>query len=158
MQTGGFTLRELERKAKLSKLGMWEGYIPPAGAAQTRSDSIKGPLVEVVSGDCVVIHDTATGKEHRLYLSSVRAPRLGRRGDTPEPWAVEAKEYLRSKYIGRTLEVAVEYTRKDAVPGGGEGSGVERTFASCVYKGENIAVWRCCCFLGGGLQKNILTY
>lgn len=138
MQTGGFTLREMERKAKQDKAGIWEGYVPPAGAAQARSDAFKGPVVEVVSGDCVVVRDPA-GKERRLHLSSIRAPRLGRRGEVPEPWALEAKEHLRSKCIGKAFDVAVEYSRKDPAPAGGEG-GVERTFASVSLKDENVAV------------------
>ena len=98
MQTGGFTLRELERKAKQDKAGIWEGYVPPASTAQARSDAFKGPVVEVVSGDCLVVRDAA-GTERRLHLSSIRAPRLGRRGEVPEAWALEAKEHLRSRCV-----------------------------------------------------------
>ena len=36
-----------------------------------------------------------------MTLSSVRAPKIGRRQDTPEPYAMESKEFLRSKLIGR---------------------------------------------------------
>ena len=38
--------------------------------------------------------------ERRVTLSSIRAPKLGRRDEKPEPWATEAKEYLRSLLIG----------------------------------------------------------
>lgn len=33
--------------------------------------------------------------ERRVNLSSIRAPRMGTRERAPEPWAVEAKEFLR---------------------------------------------------------------
>jgi hypothetical protein len=69
------------------------------GTGTQRSDKLSGTLVEVASGDCVVVRDAA-GKEHRLNLSSLRAPRMGRRGDIPEPWASEAKEFLRSRCHG----------------------------------------------------------
>jgi len=36
-----------------------------------------------------------TGVERRVNLSSIRAPRMGTRDRAPEPWAVEAKEFLR---------------------------------------------------------------
>lgn len=35
------------------------------------------------------------GVERRVNLSSIRAPRMGGRDRQPEPWAVEAKEFLR---------------------------------------------------------------
>jgi hypothetical protein len=35
-----------------------------------------------------------------VNLSSIRAPRIMRRGEQSEPWAVEAKEFLRSRLIG----------------------------------------------------------
>lgn len=116
MQTGGFTLRELERKAKQEKAGIWEGYVPPVTAAQARTDAFKGPVVEVVSGDCVVVRDAA-GKEHKLHLSSIRAPRLGRRGEVPEAWALEAKEHLRSRCV---VDVVVLLLRLCLWPGGDE--------------------------------------
>eukprot|EP00769_Ergobibamus_cyprinoides_P001262 gnl/Ergobibamus_cyprinoides/2284.p1 GENE.gnl/Ergobibamus_cyprinoides/2284~~gnl/Ergobibamus_cyprinoides/2284.p1 ORF type:complete len:231 (+),score=18.52 gnl/Ergobibamus_cyprinoides/2284:247-939(+) len=50
-------------------------------------------------------------------LSSVRCPRVGRRGAAPEPWAVEAREKTRSKFIGATVSVHVDYTKE-----GSEGS------------------------------------
>lgn len=36
-----------------------------------------------------------SGVERRVNLSSIRAPRMGTRDRAPEPWAVEAKEFLR---------------------------------------------------------------
>lgn len=43
------------------------------------------------------------GVERRVNLSSVRAPRMGSRDRQPEPWAVEAKEFLRC--VGRRMHV-----------------------------------------------------
>lgn len=54
----------------------------------------------MVSGDCIVVRDAANGQERRVNLSSVRAPRLGRKGEKPEDWATEAKEFLRQRLIG----------------------------------------------------------
>jgi endonuclease YncB( thermonuclease family) len=55
---------------------------------------------QVVSGDCLVVHDTAAGTERRVFLSSIRAPRIGRREEKSEPYAAEAKEFLRNRLIG----------------------------------------------------------
>ena len=40
------------------------------------------------------------GAERRITLSSIRAPRVGRRDEKSEPWALEARELLRSTLIG----------------------------------------------------------
>lgn len=71
-----------------------------------------GKVAEVVSGDCVIVRDAASGVERRINLSSVRAPRVGTRDRAHEPYAVEAKDFLRKKLIGRDVNVKMEYTRK----------------------------------------------
>ena len=63
--------------------------------ALRHSDKFTGTVVEVVSGDCLVVKDKAGGVERRINLSSIRAPRVGARDRQPEPWAIEAKEFLR---------------------------------------------------------------
>ena len=62
------------------------------------SDKFTGVVSEIVSGDCLVVRDAAgagPSAERRINLSSIRAPRMGTRDRAPEPWAVEAKEFLR---------------------------------------------------------------
>jgi hypothetical protein len=71
----------------------------PAGTKL--SDKFTGTVCEVVSGDCLVVRDAANGQERRVNLSSIRAPRLGRKGEKPEDWATEAKEFLRQRLIGQ---------------------------------------------------------
>lgn len=45
-------------------------------------------------------------------LCSIRAPRLRAQGtNEPEPWAREAKDYLRAQAIGAEATVSLEYTR-----------------------------------------------
>jgi len=62
---------------------------------------------QVVSGDCLVVRDAAAGSERRVFLSSIRAPRLGRREEKSEPYAVEAKEFLRNRLIGECASVGL---------------------------------------------------
>ena len=66
----------------------------------------QGKVVEVVSGDTVIISDGTA--ERRLSLSSLRCPRMGRE---PEPYAAESKEYLRKTLIGKKVRVVPEYKR-----------------------------------------------
>jgi staphylococcal nuclease domain-containing protein 1 len=76
-------------------------------------------VVEAVSGDILTVAEKATGVERRVHLASVRAPRVGneRRGQKAEPWAVEAKEFLRKRCVGKPCRVKMEYARKIAAAG-----------------------------------------
>lgn len=67
-------------------------------------------VVEVVSGDCVVVADDSVpygdpAAERRVNLSSIRCPKIGnpRRDEKPAPYAREAKEFLRTRLIGRQV-------------------------------------------------------
>jgi staphylococcal nuclease domain-containing protein 1 len=78
-----------------------------------------------VSGDVLVVANVDGSAERRVNLSSIRAPRMGneRRGQKSEPWAVEAKEFLRQRCIGSTVKVSMEYARKVGGPEAGEAAG-----------------------------------
>ena len=67
-------------------------------------------VVEVVSGDCIIVADDAVpfgspAAERRVNLSSIRCPKLGnpRRDEKPAPYAREAREFLRTRLIGRQV-------------------------------------------------------
>lgn len=67
-------------------------------------------MVEVVSGDCVIVADDSLpfgdpSAERRVNLSSIRAPKIGnpRREEKPAPYAREAKEFLRTRLIGKQV-------------------------------------------------------
>lgn len=47
-----------------------------------------------------------------LLSCSVRAPRAGGRDRAPEPYGLDAREFLRKKLIGKEVTVKMEYTRK----------------------------------------------
>ena len=57
----------------------------------------------MVSGDVLSIRDSSSGAERRVTLSSIRAPRPTRRDEKPEPYGLEAKEFLRQRLIGACL-------------------------------------------------------
>jgi staphylococcal nuclease domain-containing protein 1 len=118
-------LRECEQLAKTAKARLWNSYVAPdlsgGGPAQ-----FVGTVGEVSSGDTLVIlagGEDAAGNEagappapgardaRRISLSSVRVPRMGGRNATPEPYALQSKEFLRKMLIGKRVRVSVEYSR-----------------------------------------------
>ncbi|KAL6773756.1 TXC1 [Auxenochlorella protothecoides x Auxenochlorella symbiontica] len=112
MPGAAFHLREAERAARQARVGVWHAYVPPPTASAKLSDDFQGTVTEVVSGDCLMVRDAASGVERRVTLSSIRTPRMGGRDRAPEAWAAEARELLRSRLIGRPVRVSMEYTRR----------------------------------------------
>ncbi|XP_050363710.1 ribonuclease TUDOR 1-like [Argentina anserina] len=113
-------LKAAELAAKKSRLRIWKNYIPPAtGSKAIHDKSFTGMVVEVVSGDCIIVADDSVPSssplaERKVNLSSIRCPKMGnpRRDEKPAPYAREAKELLRSRLIGREVSVQLEYSRK----------------------------------------------
>ena len=152
-------LTALAVAAKLAQLRLWKDWTPRVIVGERE---YSGRVVEVVSGDTVVVQVAkGTGfEDRRVSLSSVRAPRMGRRDEKGDPWSIEAKEYLRKTLVGRDVSVTVDYTRVIPI-GGGAGTeggaapaGVERTFGTVILttrKGDpiNVAVG----LIGEGLAE-----
>ncbi|KAK9669787.1 hypothetical protein RND81_13G154500 [Saponaria officinalis] len=119
-------LKSAELEAKKNRVRMWTNYVPPATNSKPIHDqNFTGKVVEVVSGDCIIVADDAVPfgsplAERRVNLSSIRCPKMGnpRTGDGRENYAREAKEFLRQKLIGRQVNVCMEYSRKVPVGDG----------------------------------------
>ncbi|KAG5014400.1 hypothetical protein JHK82_020087 [Glycine max] len=125
-------LKTSELQAKKNRLKIWTNYVPPATNSKAIHDqNFTGKVVEVVSGDCIIVADDSIPygsplAERRVNLSSIRCPKVGnpRRDEKPAPYAREAKEFLRTRLIGRQVNVQMEYSRKvgpadgSAVPSG----------------------------------------
>ncbi|CAM6104246.1 unnamed protein product [Calypogeia fissa] len=115
-------LKAAELQAKKDRIRLWTNYVPPvSNSTAIRDVNFSGKVIEVVSGDCVVVADDAAPvgapeAERRVNLSSIRAPRIGnpRRDEKPAPYGREAKEFLRSRLIGQKVTVTMEYSRKVA--------------------------------------------
>ncbi|XP_011040304.1 PREDICTED: staphylococcal nuclease domain-containing protein 1 isoform X2 [Populus euphratica] len=113
-------LKTAELQAKKSRLRFWTNYVPPATNSKAIHDqNFTGKVVEVVSGDCVIVADDSVPygsplAERRDNLSNIRCPKMGnpRRDEKPAPYAREAKEFLRTRLIGRQVNVRMEYSRK----------------------------------------------
>lgn len=120
-------LREALQRGREARLNLWKDWTPPSeAAAAAASEAHHGTIGQVLSGDVVVFlegpADAAPGTRvpRRLYLSSVRAPRLGHipTGSPDEPWAHAAREFLRKLLIGRRVSVTRDYTRQPRPPAG----------------------------------------
>ncbi|KAJ6748290.1 RIBONUCLEASE [Salix purpurea] len=104
-------LKTAELQAKKSRLRMWTNYVPPATNLKAIHDqNFTGKVVEVVSGDCVIVANDSVPygsplAERRVNLSSIR-------DEKPAPYARDAKEFLRTRLIGQQVNVKMEYSRK----------------------------------------------
>jgi staphylococcal nuclease domain-containing protein 1 len=113
-------LKAAELQCKKDKVKMWANYVPPATNSKAIHDqNFTGKVVEVVSGDCLIVADDAVpfgspAAERRVCLSSIRSPKMGnpRREEKPAPYAREAREFLRQRLIGKQVIVQMEYSRK----------------------------------------------
>ncbi|XP_022111973.1 staphylococcal nuclease domain-containing protein 1-like [Acanthaster planci] len=104
-------------------------------AAQSQQQNfMRGIVKQVQSGDAVIIRGQPKGgppPEKQICLSNVTAPKLAKKANPniatsvetkDEPYAWEAREYLRKKLIGKEVHFTVEYS----VPGSGRAYG-------CIY-------------------------
>ncbi|KAH1074755.1 hypothetical protein J1N35_027083 [Gossypium stocksii] len=113
-------LKAAELEAKKTRLRIWTNYVPPATNSKAiRDQNFTGKVVEVVSGDCIVVADDSAPygsplAERRVNLSSIRCPKIGnpRRDEKPAAYAREAREFLRTRLIGKQVTVEMEYSRK----------------------------------------------
>ncbi|KAG8638569.1 ribonuclease TUDOR 1 [Manihot esculenta] len=113
-------LKNAELQAKKSRLRIWTNYVPPPTNSKAIHDqNFTGKVVEVVSGDCMIVADDSVPygsplAERRVNLSSIKCPKMGnpRRDEKPENYAREAKDFLRRRLIGQQVNVQMEYSRK----------------------------------------------
>lgn len=104
---------------------------PQQNAAPSPPQYLKGIVKQVLSGDSIIIRGVpkrGPPPERQLNLSNISAPRLARRpgGNVKsedakdEPWAWEAREFMRKKLVGKEVWFAVDYK----VPSSGREYGV----------------------------------
>ncbi|GMT14304.1 hypothetical protein PFISCL1PPCAC_5601 [Pristionchus fissidentatus] len=89
-------------------------------ASEGGSSMRRGLVKQVLSGDSVVImgppRPNGPPEEATVYLANTSAPRIGKRptettpGTADEPFAWEAREYLRKKLVGQVVTFIKEFT------------------------------------------------
>jgi staphylococcal nuclease domain-containing protein 1 len=76
----------------------------------------KGTLRAVPSGDNMVIQKklkNGTYKTKTFFLSDIRCPKMGNNMRNEEPFAFDAREYLRNKFIGKTVTMREDFETAD---------------------------------------------
>jgi len=116
---GAAKLRAAEKIAKDQRIRLWHNYVPPVSTLNAVDlKTFTAKVIEIISGDCISVAPTtgSANEERRINLSSIRCPKFSHSRDHEnaqhEPWAVEARNFLISRLIGQTVEVAMDYTRK----------------------------------------------
>ncbi|KAI5123940.1 hypothetical protein M0805_006355 [Coniferiporia weirii] len=134
-------LRASERSAKEKRVCLYASLPSASSGPGTKSNgtSINGLardfdaiVVRVWSADQVSVVPKDGKKERRIQLSSTRAPRAA---DPKQAfYAIEAREFLRKKLIGKTVKVHIDFIRPK------EGDYDERECATIRYGGANANV------------------
>lgn len=127
-------LRAAEKTAKEKRAYLYANAAPPkpSGGSATPSGgarAFEAAVIRIWSGDQISVVEKDSGKEHRLQLSSTRAPKLS---DPKQAYfAHEAREFLRKRLIGKNVKVTIDFIRPR------EGEFEERECATIRYGGQN---------------------
>lgn len=103
------TLRQAERAAKEAKVNLWKDLqTPPSSSSSGNLKSFEAIIARVVSPDTYVVR-TQSNEEQTVQLASIRGPRKA--DDTQAPFVNIAKEFARSKLIGKKVILSIEAIR-----------------------------------------------
>jgi len=134
-------LKAAEKSAKNQKLRIWQNYHPEEDTSDGPVSVAIWKVREVRDGGVLLVVDTTSPQKKLVNLSSISVPRLGgpnREGgpDRPDqPYAWEAKEFLRSKLIGKKVRLVLDYAR---VP---RNSTEKKEFYTVFLEKSNIALF-----------------
>lgn len=93
------------------RVGLWHNF-EQSEESKHEAAAFSGKVVEVHSGDCVTVEKDSDFSLLRLFLASVKAPKVAPVPEQCEPYAWEAKEALRKVAIGKRVHVETEYARE----------------------------------------------
>lgn len=121
-------LRSLESEAKSRKLRIWKDFKETVRSSSSMNFEAK--VLEISSPDSLVIQHNESKEIKKIFLASIRAPRLvnddgqtvlASSGGTDTkkqfrplydiPFMFEAREFLRKKLIGKAVKVRVDYVQ-----------------------------------------------
>jgi hypothetical protein len=89
------------------KVGVWLNHKPDESKSDVKD--FTGKVVEVHSGDCMTIERDEDFKMIKIFLSSLKAPKISL--EVQESYGWESKESLRKLSIGKKVKVCVEYAK-----------------------------------------------
>ena len=99
-------LKALQEEAQSKQLRIWVDYKSEkktiSAGSQGANKEFVAKVLEVHSGDSITVENLTKYEILRVYLANIRAPQMGnpRRNEADQPWAYEAKEFLRKNCIG----------------------------------------------------------
>uniref|UniRef100_A0A2S2Q6G9 Staphylococcal nuclease domain-containing protein 1 n=1 Tax=Sipha flava TaxID=143950 RepID=A0A2S2Q6G9_9HEMI len=124
-------LRAAERQAKEKKLRKWQKYTHTG--PEIAEKEIVGTVIEIVREEALLLKTSHHDKPKKIFLSNIKPARLGieaprtyeNSGDDQPPapraprtlakhfyeipWAYEAREFLRTRCIGKKVTASVDY-------------------------------------------------
>lgn len=120
-------LRAAEKQAQSKKLRIHKHHVAKADGGNQEMIVSK-----IIGADSIIVKNKAGTVEKRISFSSVRGPRAGEPSESP--FKDEAKEFLRSKLIGKTVKISVDGTKPAA-------DGFDaRDVATVTEKGKNVGL------------------
>merc|ERR550519_2208659 len=141
--------RAAEKLAKDAKKRIWKNHVTTESAMNPKDRDFNGKVVEIVNGDALMVK---TGKVvKKVHLASIRPPRnenedpsqrnrqKGFRPLYDIPFMFEAREFLRKKLIGHTVQVTVDYIQSAREAVAGELAFPEKTCCTVTIGGVNVA-------------------
>ncbi|KAL0956527.1 hypothetical protein HGRIS_002668 [Hohenbuehelia grisea] len=128
-------LRAAEKTAKEKRVYLYANAAPVSSSASNgvtsngNSRNFDATVIRIWSGDQISVVEKDSNKERRLQLSSTRGPKAS---DPKQAYyALEAREFLRKKLIGKHVKVTIDFVRPR------EGEFDERECATVRYGGHN---------------------
>ncbi|TPX39996.1 hypothetical protein SeMB42_g01617 [Synchytrium endobioticum] len=109
--TGGpAKLRAAEARAKEKRIRMWQHFTEKQKTGLNGADAaFDGVVTKIVTADTVMVNVDEYNVERKVTLASVRTPRV--KEPKEAGYAVEAKEFLRSRLIGKKVHVVIDYIK-----------------------------------------------
>ncbi|KYM96600.1 hypothetical protein ALC62_12727 [Cyphomyrmex costatus] len=117
-RSGAEKLYLAEKTAKEARLRLWKDYKPSGPQIE-----FTGTVVEIVNADALIVR-TQNGENKKVFLGSIRPPTREKKNEDSNnttrskdfrplydiPWMLEAREFLREKFIRKNVKVVVDYT------------------------------------------------
>ncbi|KAK5991067.1 Staphylococcal nuclease domain-containing protein 1 [Cladobotryum mycophilum] len=120
-------LRAAEKQAQAKKLRLHKHHVVKA-----ESGSQEMTVTKIIGADTILVKSKNSNTEKRISFSSIRGPRTNEPSESP--FKDEAKEFLRSKLIGKHVKISVDGTKPPS-------EGFEsRDVATVTEKGTNIGL------------------
>lgn len=110
--------RIAEKFAKDNQLRIWKNNVSPTvhNNYTSNNSSFQAKVLEIISGDALIIRDLRDNETKKIYLSSICGPHSTntqqiKRALYDIPYLFRARELLRQNLIGKIVDIIVDYIR-----------------------------------------------